>query len=94
MSSYTISYTVTADLDRFEFWSGAKDRMDDATDEQREPKKRPSRTNGLSAKRMPKAGGRVKTKSRPPWGSSRDKFYQSNRESHPLGALRFLRAQN
>ena len=41
MSSYTISYTVTADLDRFEFWSGAKDRMDDATDEQREPKKAP-----------------------------------------------------
>lgn len=41
MSNYTISYTVTADLTRFEFWSGAKDRMDDATDDMREPKKAP-----------------------------------------------------
>ena len=36
MSNYTISYTVTADIDNFEFWSGAKDRMNDATDDQRE----------------------------------------------------------
>lgn len=36
VSNYTISYTVTTDLDCFEFWSGAKDRMDGATDEQRE----------------------------------------------------------
>ncbi len=36
MSNYTISHTVTTDIDRFEFWAGAKDRMDDATDEQRE----------------------------------------------------------
>lgn len=34
--SRTVSYTVTADLDRFEFWSGAKARMDSATDQQRE----------------------------------------------------------
>lgn len=36
MSNYTIIYTVTTDIDQFEFWSGAKSRMDDATDEQRE----------------------------------------------------------
>ncbi len=36
MSNYTITYTVTVDIDRFEFWSGAKSRMDNATDEQRE----------------------------------------------------------
>lgn len=36
MSNYTITYTVTTDIDQFEFWSGAKSRMDDATDEQRE----------------------------------------------------------
>lgn len=36
MSSYTVTYTATVDLDDFEFWSGAKSRMDDATDEQRE----------------------------------------------------------
>ena len=29
-------YTVESDVDHFEFWSGAKQRMDDATDEQRE----------------------------------------------------------
>lgn len=28
-------YKVEFDIDRFEFWSGAKDRMDDATPEQR-----------------------------------------------------------
>ncbi len=36
MSNYTITYTVTADIDRFEFWAGAKRHMDGATDEQRE----------------------------------------------------------
>lgn len=36
MSNYTVSFTTTIDLDCFEFWSGAKARMDDATDEQRE----------------------------------------------------------
>ena len=36
MSNYTITYKVTQDLDNFEFWSGARDRMNDATNEQRE----------------------------------------------------------
>lgn len=36
MKDYTITYSVTADLDCFQFWGGAKDRVDDATDEQRE----------------------------------------------------------
>lgn len=36
MSNYTITYKVTQDLDNFEFWVGARDRMNDATDEQRE----------------------------------------------------------
>ena len=31
-----ITYTKTADIETFEFWAGAKSRMDDATDEQRE----------------------------------------------------------
>ena len=36
MSNYTITYKVTPDLDNFEFWAGARDRMSDATDKQRE----------------------------------------------------------
>lgn len=28
-------YKVEFDIDRFKFWSGAKDRMDDATEEQK-----------------------------------------------------------
>lgn len=36
MSNYTITYKVTQDLDNFEFWAGARDRMNDATNEQRE----------------------------------------------------------
>ena len=28
-------YKVEFDIDRFEFWAGAKDRMDDATEEQK-----------------------------------------------------------
>ncbi len=36
MSNYTITYKVTKDLDNFEFWAGAQDRMNDATSEQRE----------------------------------------------------------
>lgn len=31
-----IEYKVCIEPERFEFWSGAKDRMDDATEEQRE----------------------------------------------------------
>ena len=31
-----ISYTTTRNLRYFEFWAGAKARMDDATDEQRQ----------------------------------------------------------
>ena len=31
-----IEYEVCIEPERFEFWSGAKDRMDDATEEQRE----------------------------------------------------------
>ncbi len=36
MSDYTITFTQTISADRFEFWSGAKARMDDATDDMRE----------------------------------------------------------
>lgn len=36
MNNYTITYKVTQDLDNFEFWAGARDRMNDATNEQRE----------------------------------------------------------
>ena len=36
MSNYTITYKVTQDLDKFEFWAGARDRMNDATNKQRE----------------------------------------------------------
>lgn len=36
MSNYTITYKVTQDLDNFEFWASAQDRMNDATSEQRE----------------------------------------------------------
>lgn len=36
MSNYTITYKVTQDLDNFEFWAGARERMNDATDDQRE----------------------------------------------------------
>lgn len=32
----TISYVVSCDIWNFEFWAGAKDRMDYATPEQRE----------------------------------------------------------
>ena len=36
MNNYTITYKVTQDLDSFEFWAGARDRMNDATNDQRE----------------------------------------------------------
>lgn len=41
MSDYTITFTQTISANRFEFWSGAKARMDDATDDMRRPKKAP-----------------------------------------------------
>ncbi len=36
MSAYEITCTATIDPEDFEFWSGARSRMDGATDEQRE----------------------------------------------------------
>lgn len=36
MSDYEITYTKTIDPEQFTFWSGAWERMRDATDEQRE----------------------------------------------------------
>lgn len=36
MSNHTITFKVNVDPAYFDFWSGAKDRMQDATEKQRE----------------------------------------------------------
>lgn len=36
MHTYTLTYTVTEEANEFEFWGGARERMDNATFEQRE----------------------------------------------------------